>query len=91
MEAFQIRSRSAYHMKACDVTCQGLGLAWGILASHRCPAEDSRSRASFTETAFLFCTTTVETRQPARRDHKMSHNLERMGHKALHLAKLKPG
>ena len=23
MEAFQIHSRSAYHMKACDVTCRG--------------------------------------------------------------------
>lgn len=42
MEAFQIRSRSAYHMKACDVTCAGLGLrlAWGIQASPQSPAED---------------------------------------------------
>lgn len=33
MEAFQICSRSAYHMKACDVTCPGLGLAWAVQAS----------------------------------------------------------
>lgn len=45
MEAFQIRSRSAYHMKACDVTCPGLGLglAWGIEASPQGPAEDLHS------------------------------------------------
>lgn len=42
MEAFQIRSRSAYHMKACDVTCPGLrlGLAGGIQTSPQGHAED---------------------------------------------------
>lgn len=39
MEAFQIRSSSAYHMKACDVTCPRLGLGLG-LACGRGQTED---------------------------------------------------
>lgn len=58
MEAFQIRSRSAYHMKACDVTWRG-GPALGILSSPQCPMEDLRNQPPFTVTAFVFCTTTI--------------------------------
>lgn len=58
MEAFQIRSRSAYHMKACDVTWRR-GLALGTLTSPQCPVEDLRNQPSLTVAAFVFSTTTI--------------------------------
>lgn len=74
MEAFQIRSRSAYHMKACDVTCLGLGLglAWGIQAIPLGPAEDL-SRPTFIRRKRLFPTYNHSWNNATwRRGYKMS-------------------
>lgn len=58
MEAFQIRSRSAYHMKACDVTW------WGDWPWEYCRAPSALSKTStithHSQKLPVFCTATIE-------------------------------
>lgn len=57
MEAFQIRSRSAYHMKACDVTWRW---EWPSECTDQPPVPRTRPQPSFIVTAFVSSTTTAE-------------------------------